>query len=72
MATISQAAEFLNVSIEYVTELLENGELHYKNISTGAFIFDSHLKEYKLEMIEKYNKSMNELVELTEEMGLYD
>lgn len=67
MATIQEAADYLNVSVEYVQKLIDNKEL---NIFYG-YVYLLDLRKLKDKMAEKSKAAMDEIVRLGQEMDCY-
>lgn len=62
--TIEAAAESLNVSVDYVCKLLEEGKL--------ASLTSEDVSSYKLVQDEQSKAALDELAALGQEMGNYD
>lgn len=64
-----QAAQYLNVSSEYLDTLLEEGSI--KVLGNG--LLDEHsLYSYKLEVDNKRRELLNELTQWAQDNGFYD
>lgn len=70
--TTQEAAEILNVSRPYVVKLLESGKIRFTKVGTHRRIRLADLLEYKARMDADADRAARELVELSQEMGLYD
>lgn len=70
--TIEQAAETLKVSIRYVVQLLDEGQLPYHEVGSNRRIRLSDLMEYKKKRDAARRKAMEELYRISEEAGLYN
>ncbi|TVQ44271.1 MAG: helix-turn-helix domain-containing protein [Gloeocapsa sp. DLM2.Bin57] len=70
--TTHQAAELLNVSRPYLIKLLEQGHIPYRKVGSHRRIPTQPLLEYKAKEEEKANCALDEIVSLTEKLGLYD
>ncbi len=68
---IWQVEAILNVSREYVWQLLDSGEIPYKMVSTCRRIHYEDVMKYKKQSYEKSMKGMDELVAESEALGLY-
>lgn len=70
--TTQQAADILNVSRPYFIKLLENGELPFKKVGTHRKICMRDLIEYKEKRDNTRREKIQELSELSQDLGLYD
>lgn len=70
--TTVEAAEILNVSRPYVIKLLEEGAMPYRKVGRHRRIHLRDLLAYKQESDRRSDEAMNELVALSQELGLYD
>lgn len=70
--TTQQAADILNVSRPYFIKLLENGEIPFTKIGKHRRISMLDLIEYKNKRDEDRKEALDELSELSQELGLYD
>lgn len=70
--TLSQAAEFLCVSEDYLTELLNSGEIESRFVNGRRLIAVNDLLEYDAKATKQQKEAFRELVRLSGEMGLYD
>lgn len=70
--TTQQAADFLNVSRPYLIKLLEQGEIPYIMVGTHRRIRFDDLMKYKQQRDHKRRQLLQELVEISEEAGLYE
>lgn len=68
---IWQVEAILNVSREYVWQLLDSGAIPYKMVSTCRRIRYDDVMKYKKQSYEKSMKGMDELVAESEALGLY-
>ena len=68
--TISQAADFLNVSRPYLITLLETGELRYTNAGAHRRIRLKDLVDYKDKIRQQGSDAMDELVKIAQETNL--
>lgn len=70
--TTQQAADILNVSRPFLVNLLENGEIPFHKTGTHRKIFMKDLREYKEQINKNRTNKINEIVNLSQEYGLYD
>jgi excisionase family DNA binding protein len=69
---IWQVEAILNVSREYVWQLLDSGEIPHKMVRGYRRISYEDVMKYKKQSYEKSMKGMDELVAESEALGLYD
>jgi len=62
--TVDDAAEILNVSIEYVNQLLKEGRL--------PSLSEQDVATYKLIHDQEAEEALDEMVKINQENGLYD
>lgn len=70
--TTQQSADILNVSRPFIIKLLENNQIPYRKVGTHRKILMKDLIEYKTRTSEKRKTKLSELVNLSQELGLYD
>ncbi|MCY3916593.1 MAG: helix-turn-helix domain-containing protein [Chloroflexi bacterium] len=70
--TTVEAADILNVSRPYLIKLLEAGEIRFRKVGTHRRILMEELMAYKEKSERRSRAAMDELVALSEELGLYD
>lgn len=70
--TLSQAAEFLCVSEDYLTGLLDSGEIESKFSGGCRMVAMDSLLDYDKKATERQHAAFDEVIRLSEEMGLYD
>lgn len=70
--TTQQAADILNVSRPYFVKLLENGEIPYRKIGSHRRVIMQDLMEYRVKRINNRKDKLKELVDLSQELKLYD
>ena len=70
--TTQQAADILNVSRPYFIKLLENGTIKFRKTGTHRKVLMQDLIEYRNKRAENRHASIEELSELSQELGLYD
>jgi hypothetical protein len=67
MATIQEAADYLNVSTEYFIDMIR----HKRITSFWGYIRQSDLEKLKQEMIDESNAAMYEVVRVSQEIDCY-
>lgn len=70
--TTQQAADILNVSRPFLVNLLENGEIPFHKTGTHRKIFMKDLREYREQINKNRTNKINEIINLSQEYGLYD
>ncbi|WP_054969741.1 helix-turn-helix domain-containing protein [Alicyclobacillus ferrooxydans] len=70
--TIEQAAEILNVSPQYVVQILDEGQITYRTNGPHRRIRLSDLLDYKTKRDVARRVAMEELYRISEENGLYE
>ncbi len=70
--TTMEAADILNVSRPYLVKLLEANEIPYHKVGRHRRIRMEDLLAYKEKTDRESRAAMDELVALSEELGLYD
>ena len=70
--TTVQAADILNVSRPYLIKLLKADKIPYRKVGTHRRILMEDLLAYKEKTDRESRAAMDELVALSEELGLYD
>jgi len=70
--TTQQAADILNVSRPYFIKLLENNQIPYKTTGKHRKVSMYDLIEYKTKREGLRKDKLNELSEISQELGLYD
>lgn len=70
--TPNEAAAFLNVSRGYITKLMDQGALPFHEVGSHRRIPSAAVAAHKAAQQVKARAAMDELVRLSEEMGLYD
>lgn len=70
--TTQQAADILNVSRPYFIKLLETGEIPFKKTGTHRKILMQDLMKYREQRAETRKSKIEELSNLSQELGLYD
>ena len=72
MLTTQQVADALGVSRPFVVKLIDAGELPASRVGTHRRVRVGDVEAYRHGRLEKSRAAMDELVALTEEMGLYE
>ena len=70
--TTMEAADILNVSRPYLIKLLESGEIRFRRVGTHRRILMADLLAYQEQADRQSRAAMDELVALSEDLGLYD
>ena len=70
--TTQQAADILNVSRPFLVKLLENGEIPHIKFGSHRRILFQDLMIYKEQRKVKRRQLLDQLIEMTEEAGLYE
>lgn len=70
--TTQQAADILNVSRPYLVKLLENDIIPYHKTGTHRKILMKDLIVYKHQVSKKRKAKLSEMIDLSQELGLYD
>ncbi len=70
--TTQQAADLLNISRQYLVRLLDNGELPHTKTGRHRRMRIEDVLSYKAKRDEERLAALQELTELTEELGGYD
>lgn len=69
--TSQEAANILNISRPHMVKLLENGKLPYHKTGRHRRVFFADLMRYKAERESESNNAMQELADLSQELGFY-
>jgi excisionase family DNA binding protein len=69
--TTQQAADLLNVSRQYLVRLLEEGKIPYTKTGTHRRIRFSDLMAYKAQRDAERRRQLDELAQLSQDLGLY-
>jgi excisionase family DNA binding protein len=70
--TTQQAADLLSVSRPYLIKLLENGQIPYHHVGSHRRIRMGDLLDYKRNRDRLRKDHLNEMVRVSESLGLYD
>jgi excisionase family DNA binding protein len=70
--TTTQAAEFLDVSRPFVVKLVNKGELPCRRVGKHRRIPSEALLAYREKMFQRATKAADEMVRISQELGLYD
>lgn len=69
--TTQEAANILNVSRPHMVKLLEEGKLPFHKTGCHRRVLFSDLMKYKDQRENESNKAMQELADLSQELGIY-
>ncbi|MCY3832640.1 MAG: excisionase family DNA-binding protein [Chloroflexi bacterium] len=67
-----EAADVLNVSRSFLIKLLENDEISHSRIRSLYRVRMDDLMAYKVERDKRADEALDEMVRISEELGLYD
>lgn len=70
--TPTEAAAYLNVSRPYLVKLLDEGRIPFRMVGTHRRIPTAEIIAYKRITRARQNQAMDEVVRISEELGLYD
>ncbi len=70
--TTTQAADFLDVSRPFVVKRIERGELPCRMVGTHHRIPTAALLEYREKMYRRAKQAADEMVQLSQDLGLYE
>jgi excisionase family DNA binding protein len=70
--TTQEAADLLGVSLPFLIKQLESKEILYRKVGQHIRILFQDLMTYKNRIDEARNQSLDELVALDQELGLWD
>ncbi|EKU98815.1 DNA-binding protein, excisionase family [Leptolyngbya sp. PCC 7375] len=70
--TTQEAADLLNVSRPYLIKQIESGAIPHHKVGRHRRIRFNDLMAYKQQVDEQSAKALDEMVALSEDMGLYD
>jgi excisionase family DNA binding protein len=70
--TTQEAADILNVSRPFLVKLLDQGEIPHIKVGNHRRLRLEHLTSYKEQRDNKRHKLLDQLIEMTEEAGLYE
>ena len=70
--TTQEAADLLNVSRPYLIKLLEQGEIPFRKVGTHRRVRFVDVMDYRGRRDAQRRQGLDELTQLSREMGLYD
>ena len=70
--TLSQAADFLDVSREYILKRIKRGELPCRLVGKRRRIPSAALLEYNEKLFQRRKAAADEMSNIAQELGLYD
>jgi len=70
MISTQEAAEILNVSLPYLAELIESGELNAVKIGSSVCLSSAEVRRYKDASMKQRKAALDELAKLAQELGL--
>lgn len=70
--TTQEAADLLNVSRPFLIKLLEEGKIPFIKVGTHRRIRFSDLMDYKQRRDEKRERALEEIAQVSQELGIYD
>jgi excisionase family DNA binding protein len=71
LLTISKAAEFLNVSKQYLCRLLDQGDIPFVRVGKHRRIPVEDLVQYRERRDAARREKLRELTQISQELGLY-
>jgi excisionase family DNA binding protein len=70
--TTQEAADLLHVSRPYFVTLLDQGELSFRKVGNQRRVRLREVIAYKQQQYERSTRTMQDIADLSDEMGLYD
>ncbi len=70
--TQQAAADILNVSVPFLAQCLAEGALPFQETGTQVLLLRSDVMAYRDRLDERSSQSLDEIAEISEELGLYD
>jgi excisionase family DNA binding protein len=70
--TTQQAADFLNVSRPHLVKLLNEGVIPHTRVGSHRRVYFRDVVDYKRRRDAERRKALDEMVALSEELGIYD
>jgi excisionase family DNA binding protein len=70
MISAQEAAQILNVSLPYLTELIESGELDAIKVRDSVCLSRAEVRRHKDASMKQRKAALDELAKLSQELGL--
>jgi excisionase family DNA binding protein len=70
--TTQQAADLLNISRQYLVRILDRGDIPYHKVGSHRRLAFGDVMDYKHRRNKERRRGLDELTQLSQELGLYD
>lgn len=70
MISVQEAAQILNVSLSYLAELIESGELGAMKVGESVCLSRAEVRGHKDASLKRRKAALDELAKLSQELGL--